>query len=83
MIFFPTHAPPRPLPHPCPTPTLAHVTHVILITPFGVNEPQEMEQENDAIHYSKVYSTSIKPELKKSIRYIMNFHKDTQHTICS
>ena len=31
-----------------------------------MNEPQEMEQGNDAIHYSKVYSTSIKPELKKS-----------------
>ena len=40
-----------------------HVTHVIFkITPFGVNEPEEMEQENDAIHYS------IEPELKKSGR---------------
>ena len=33
--------------------------------PFGVSVPQQLERENDAVYYDKVYKTCIIPEIKK------------------
>ena len=41
--------------------TNTHCLVKCLEKPFGVNEPQQMERENDAVHYSKVLEHSLNP----------------------
>ena len=36
-----------------------------LTKPFGVHEPQDMEPEDDAVFYEKVYGVEVKPTLKR------------------
>ena len=54
--------------------TNTHCLVKCLEKPFGVNEPQQMERENDAVHYSKVNRTFINPKLQQLERKWLYTH---------